>query len=48
MNHVSIAKELFIKCDVTNKGLAAARLAMFKMGLSSQDIIKVSQILNTM
>ena len=48
MNHISIAKELFIKCDVPNRGLATARMAMFKMGLSSGDVIKVSRILNSM
>lgn len=48
MNHVALAKELFAKCDVPTKGLANARLAMFKMGLAPKDIVKVSQILNSL
>ena len=48
MNHISIAKELFTKCDVPNRGLAPARLAMLRMGLPSNDVVKVSRILNSM
>ena len=47
MNHITLARELFVKCDVPNKGLGQARLAMLRMGLKSQDIIKISQILNS-
>ena len=48
VNHIAIARELFTKCDVPNRGLASARLAMLRLGLSSQDVIKVSRILNSM
>ena len=48
VNHIVIARELFTKCDVPNRGLAAARLAMLRLGLNSQDVIKVSRILNSM
>lgn len=47
MNHISIAKELFTKCDVPKRGLAPARLAMLRMGLKGEDIVKVSRILNS-
>ena len=48
MNHITLAKELHKRCNVKERGFGAARLAMLKMGLSGDDIIKVTNVLKSL
>jgi len=45
MNHITLAKELSKRFNTPMYGFGRARAEMLKMGLSKEDIIKVSHIL---
>ena len=48
MNHITLAKQLFIKHNVRERGFASPRLEMLRMGLSGHDITKVTNILKNL
>ena len=45
MNHITLARQLFITHNVREQGFGAPRREMLKMGLSGHDISKVTEIL---
>jgi len=45
MNHITLAKQLSKRFNTPIYGFGGAEVEMLKMGLSKEDIIKVSHIL---